>query len=393
MQIGGFHLLLGAALITAIAFLVSAIVTRSKFYGLAIEREISSNRFHAIDGLRGYLALGVLLHHVVINAQLYQTGTWALTPSRLNTFLGRGSVAFFFMITAFLFWGRVIDSHGKIDTLRFYASRIRRLVPMYVLSAALLIVTALAFTHFRRVVPFGDLASQIASWLLFTIPGAPEVNGFKQTGLVNTVFWSLVYEWKFYIALPFIAALAMNGRAWLAAIGISITIALFSTSQVEWFFVGGCIAAYAVRWQALRSWAASPVGSFVALACIAATALYQPMTYTWIGAVLLFVPFSLFAAGNTLFGVLTRRSARLLGLLSYSIYLLHNWVLYLVSRCVNHYTPIADLTLSQYWAVSGAVALITVVLATITYRFVEHPRFQPSKRGGALRMTACSAST
>ncbi|WP_233882082.1 acyltransferase family protein [Paraburkholderia flagellata] len=380
MQIDGLHLLFGAAFVIAIAFMASAIVARSNFYGLLIERETSSKRFHAIDGLRGYLALGVLLHHVVINAQLYQIGSWALTPSRLNTFLGRGSVAFFFMITAFLFWGRMIDGHGKIDTLRFYASRIRRLVPMYLISAGLLIATALTFTHFRIVVPIGDLASQIASWLLFTIPGAPEVNGFKQTGLVNTVFWSLVYEWKFYIALPFVAALAMNGRAWLAAAGVSITIALFSTTQIEWFFLGGCVAACAVRSQALQSWAPRPVGSFVAFACIAATALYQPMTYTWLGAVLLFIPFLLFAGGNSLFGVLTCRPARLLGLLSYSVYLLHNWVLYLVSRMVNHYTPIADLTLGRYWAVVGAVALITVALAAITYRFVEHPRIRPAKK-------------
>ena len=380
MQIGGLYLLSGAAFVIAISFLVSAIVARSNFYGKALQREVSSARFHPIDGLRGYLALGVLLHHVVINAQLYHTGSWALTPSRLNTFVGRGSVAFFFMITAFLFWGRVIDSKGKFDIQRFYASRIRRLVPMYLVSASLLIATVLAFTHFRLVVPIRDLASQIASWLLFTIPGAPEVNGFSQTGLVNTVFWSLTYEWKFYVTLPFLAALAMNGRVWLAAIGISITIALFSPSQVEWFFVGGCVAAYAVRPKALRSWAAKPIGSFTALGCIAATVMYQPMTYTWVGAVLLFIPFLLFAAGNTLFGVLTCRPARLLGLLSYSIYLLHNWVLYLVSRLVNHYTPVADLTLGRYWAIGGAVALITVTLAAITFRFVEHPGIQLSKK-------------
>jgi peptidoglycan/LPS O-acetylase OafA/YrhL len=376
MQIGGLHLLLGAALVIAIAFVVSAIVTRSNFYRLALEREVSSTRFHVIDGLRGYLAIGVLLHHVVINAQLYQTGSWALTPSRLNTFLGRGSVAFFFMITAFLFWGRVIEGNGKFDIHRFYASRIRRLVPMYLVSAGLLIATALTLTHFRLVVSITDLASQLASWLLFTIPGMPEINGFKQTALINSVFWSLVYEWKFYIALPFVATLAMNGRAWLAAIFISITIALFSPSQVEWFFLGGSVAAYAVRSQALRSMAPGPIGSFVALACIATTALYQPMTYTWSGAALLFVPFVLFAAGNTLFGVLTCRPARLLGLLSYSIYLLHNWVLYLVSRLINHYTPIAELTMAQYWIIGGAVALVTVLLSAITYRFVEHPKIQ-----------------
>lgn len=283
------------------------------------------------------------------------------------------------MITAFLFWGRVIEGHGHIDTIRFYASRIRRLVPMYLVSAGLLIVTALAFTHFRIVVPIGDLASQIVSWLLFTIPGTPEINGFNQTRLINTVFWSLAYEWKYYILLPFVAALAVKGRALVLAIGGSIAIALFSPAQVEWFFLGGCIAAYAVRSHVFRSRAPGAVGSFVALGCIATTALYQPMTYTLMGAVLLFVPFVLFAAGNTLFGALTCRPARLLGLLSYSIYLLHNWVLYLVSRCVNHFTAVADLTPAQYWVVGSVVALVTVALSVVTYRFVEYPTMQPQE--------------
>jgi peptidoglycan/LPS O-acetylase OafA/YrhL len=380
MQIGGLQLLLGAVLVIASAFVASAIVARSKFYESAIAREVSSSRFHSIDGLRGYLALGVLMHHLVINAQLYQTGAWALTPSRLNTFLGRGSVAFFFMITAFLFWGRVIDGQGKFDTLRFYASRVRRLVPMYLVSAGLLVATAFALTHFRLVVPVGQLASQLASWALFTFPGTPAINGFQQTALINTVFWSLVYEWKFYIALPFVAALAMNGRAWWVAAGIAVTIALFSDSQIEWFFLAGGIAAYAVRSQILRSYAPGLAGSLVALACIATTAVYQSMTYTFAGAALLFVPFVLFAAGNTLFGVLTCRPARLLGLLSYSVYLLHNWVLYLVSRFVNHYTPVAGLTGARYWAIGGAVALITVALAAVTYRFVEYPGIRSSRK-------------
>ena len=74
------------------------VVRRSAFYRSLVDHEVSANRIHAIDGLRGYLALGVVLHHFVINFQYYQTGVWELTPSRLNTFFGRGSVGFFFMI-------------------------------------------------------------------------------------------------------------------------------------------------------------------------------------------------------------------------------------------------------------------------------------------------------
>lgn len=373
MQIGGLSLASGAALVIAIAFAVAACLVRFGFFKSVVEAEISANRFHAIDGLRGYLALGVLLHHVVINEQFYRTGTWELTPSRLNTFVGRGSVAFFFMITALLFWGRVIEGGGRIDTLKLYVSRVRRLVPMYLASAGLLIATALALTHFRISAPLADLVSQITSWLLFTIPGMPDINGLKQTSLINTVFWSLVYEWRFYLILPFAAAIASVSRAWAVAVGAGLCIALFSATQIEWFFIGGCVAAYFVRVKAVQELSVGPTGSFVALACIATTALYQPLTYSPLAAALLLVPFLIFAAGNSLFGLLTCRPARLLGLLSYSVYLLHNWVLYLVSRMVNHYTAVAGLSPVRYWALAVPVVLATVTLSALTYRFVEYP--------------------
>jgi peptidoglycan/LPS O-acetylase OafA/YrhL len=373
MQIGGLHLFCGAVLVIAIAFAAAICLGHLGFFRSAIEGEVSSNRFHAIDGLRGYLALGVLLHHFVINQQFYRTGSWELTPSRLNTFLGRGSVAFFFMITAFLFWRRAIEGDGRIDTLKLYVSRFRRLVPMYLVSAGLLIVTALALTHFRLSTGLVDLVSQITSWLLFTIPGLPDINGLKQTSLINTVFWSLVYEWRFYLILPFAAAIAAVSRAWVVALGAGLCIALFSPTQIEWFFVGGCVAAHFVRLKTVRDLSAGPIGSVVALACIVVTALYQPITYSPLGAALLFVPFLIFAAGNSLFGLLTCRPARLLGLLSYGLYLLHNWVLYLVSRMVNHYTAVAGLSPAHYWALAVPVVLVTVGLSALTYRFVEYP--------------------
>ncbi|MEX3954880.1 acyltransferase family protein [Trinickia sp. EG282A] len=366
------NLLLGTTLVLATTGGFAAWIARSTFYRALLSREASSARFHAIDGLRGYLAVGVLMHHLSINQQLYRTGVWQLTPSRIDTFLGRGSVAFFFMITAFLFWGRVLDCNSTFESVKFFTSRLRRLVPMYVTSASLVILTALALTHFRILVPAHDLTRQVVSWLLFTIPGAPEINSFGQSTLINTVYWSLTYEWKFYLLLPLFAALA-RGWAFVVAAGVALWITLFSTAQVEWFFLSGCIAAYAVRIQALRDAAQRAIGTPAALVSTVAAVLLQPMTYTPIGALLLFVPFVVLAAGNSFYGLLTFPAARVLGTLSYSFYLLHNWVLYLVSRLVNHFTPVSDLSAAQYWCVGCLAALITVGLSAFTFRFVEYP--------------------
>ncbi|MEM5450540.1 acyltransferase family protein [Paraburkholderia sp. BR14263] len=368
---------LGSLFAIVLALTIAQIVYHSfGFYRKAIDREVKSSRYHAIDGLRGFLAIGVVLHHIHINHHFYLTGGWELTPSRLSTLFGRGSVAMFFMITAFLFWGRVMESKGRFEAIRFFQNRVLRLVPMYLVSAALVVVTAMALTHFRLNVPLDDLATQIGSWLLFTFPGVPPINGFPQTALINTVFWSLIYEWKFYLVLPLIGALAFRWGTSGVALGVGACIALFSPSQVEWYFVAGCMAAMAVRTPAIHRMCQNTFATALAIACTASVIYWQPLVYSPGGAALLFVPFLIIAGGNTLIGLLSNKAARLLGLLSYSVYLLHNWVLYLASRLVNHYVPVASLPHESYLGFGACVVGVTVLIAALTYRFVEFPAIQ-----------------
>jgi peptidoglycan/LPS O-acetylase OafA/YrhL len=381
MPVTAIHPAVPVLIIGLLTCAVAAVLVRStSFYRTLIDKEVSSTRAHSIDGLRGYLALGVVFHHVVINYQYYQSGEWALTPSSLNTFLGRGSVAFFFMTTAYLFWSRALNESGRVDAFRFYVSRLRRMVPMYLVSAGLVVITALALTHLRLLVRPLDLTRQVMSWALFTIPGAPNINTFNQTSLINTVLWSLVYEWKFYFLFPFLAIFARTWLQWGLATVAALYIGLYSDSQIEWFFLAGCVAAMLTHARVARNLATGWIGASTAIVCIAVTIKCQPMVYSWLGASLLFVAFFIFASGNTMFGILTWRPARLLGVLSYSIYLLHNWALYLVSKLVNHYTSVGALSERPYWFLGAFVVLLTLTLAAVTYRFIEYPCLQSRAR-------------
>ncbi|WP_027780600.1 acyltransferase family protein [Paraburkholderia caledonica] len=358
----------------------TVIARHSRFYRALVDEEILAKRFHSIDGLRGYLALGVVFHHVMINYQYYQSGVWELTPSRLNTFLGHGSVAFFFMITAYLFWNRATSEHGHVDAFIFYVSRLRRMVPMYLFCVTLLICTVTALTHFRLMVSTRDLAQQILSWILFTVPGAPDINGFRQSYLVNTVFWSLVYEWKFYLMFPLLAIFARPRTQWFFAAVAALCIWFYSDTKLEWFFLSGCLAAMLTRTRIARVVATGWVWAAFAIACAAAALLLQPIVYSAIGAGLLLPTFVVIASGNSMFGLLTWRPARLLGLLSYSVYLLHNQVLYLLSRLVNHYVSLAAMSKPAYYLVGTLVVLLTIAIAALTYRLIEYPFLRVSPR-------------
>jgi peptidoglycan/LPS O-acetylase OafA/YrhL len=96
-----------------------------------------------IDGLRGFLAFGVFVHHASIWYYFLQHGSWVVPESRLYTHLGQSTVTVFFMITGFLFYGKVLESKkNNIDWLRLYVSRCLRILPLFLLvmlSGALVI--------------------------------------------------------------------------------------------------------------------------------------------------------------------------------------------------------------------------------------------------------------
>jgi len=259
---------------------------------------MASPRFHAIDGLRGYLALGVVFHHIGLNYVWYRTGVWGAGVSRFGVFLGDGSVAFFFMITAFLFWNRALDEGGRLDAYRFYVSRVRRLVPMYVVASGLAVLTALAIIGFRLNVSLLQLTRECLAWILFTAPGAPNINGFTDTLYINTVFWSLVWEWKFYLALPLLALFATPRYCWYAVAAAAACIAMFSATHFEWFFLVGCSIAMLARFDGVRRLARAPTAAIIAIALVAAAIAFLPKVYSFAGACLLAIPFLIFAGGN-----------------------------------------------------------------------------------------------
>lgn len=375
------NLILPCFLITltliALAWLVDR---RSQFYRAHVDEEIAATRFHSIDGLRGFLAIFVLFHHSVINYFYYSSGQWTVPPSRVATLFGQGGVAMFFMVTALLFWHRALVSKGKLDLGRFFLSRIMRTVPMYVVSASTLVITALALTHFRLNVPPSQIFKDTSAWLLFTFLGTPNVNGLPNTVLINTVFWSLVYEWRFYFVFPLLLFFSRGAASWVLLACCALLVHWYSVNNVEWYFVYGALAAmilYAV--PSVRKVLVGRIGSIAVLACLGAIYKTTPTAYSASAAPLFFAVFLVLASGNTMFGVLTSRPARVLGAVSYSIYLLHNFFLYLLFRWINHFTDVIALSLFKYWTMTALVGFVTVGVSLLTYRYIEYPFLKPPR--------------
>ena len=166
-------------------------------------------RYQTIDGLRGYLAFFVFLHHASIWFFYLRGGGWDVPPSNLFTHFGQSSVALFFMLTAFLFVTKLLDSRKTgVDWKHLYLSRVFRLVPLYVFAMLLLFILVASLSDWQMREPIGKLFSAVLRWLLFTVGGGPDINGIVNTPIITAgVTWSLPYEWLFYFCLPLLALL------------------------------------------------------------------------------------------------------------------------------------------------------------------------------------------
>jgi peptidoglycan/LPS O-acetylase OafA/YrhL len=143
-------------------------------------------------------------------------------------------------------------------------------------------------------------------------------------------------------------------------------------------FLFGMAAAYLVKRfessQRLLAWQSS-LGIVVLLVAVPAI-LPQPYIYNVGVIALLFCAFVLIACGNDLLGLLTASASRYLGTISYSIYLLHGIVFFIVLRLVNQLYPIQGMNPIFFWLLIGVCGLIVVSVSGLTYRYIEYPFLQ-----------------
>src|SRR5258705_11312976 len=71
----------------------------------------AGSRLGNIDGLRGFLALGVFGHHAVITHEYVRTGYLAGPASSFYMLLGQSGVGVVFPVSGFLFLGKLLHGH------------------------------------------------------------------------------------------------------------------------------------------------------------------------------------------------------------------------------------------------------------------------------------------
>lgn len=349
----------------------------------------SSSRTSTIDGLRGYLAVGVFVHHGVIYYRLLTESIWDNPPSSLYTQLGTINVSLFFMITGYLFWGKIIASQGRPGWLKLWIGRAFRIGPVYFLMTGLMLLIIAIATQFTLQEPLSKVLLEVAPLLLFGLvePGHV-INGFNgPRGITAAVTWTLRYEWVFYlIILPISALFARNRKHHLiyavSVLLLCLVYPLFKQGSsnhllLATFYIGMvCASLQDHDWTIPVSDRSMSIMATAALWFV----FFEPIpTPKPIQIFLSGIVFFSIVNGCSLFGLLTHKSAQRLGEISYGIYLLQGIVLFVFAQNLDIHAFVTA-TPIHYWLFLSIQAITLICIAFAAYHFLEKPGIATGKK-------------
>ncbi|WP_157234978.1 acyltransferase family protein [Methylosinus sp. LW4] len=340
----------------------------------------SSGRIGRIDGLRGLLALSVMMHHFVIWMQATRLGgSWERPTVLFLENLGGGSVSIFFMITGFLFHRVALEGFHISRIAALWVGRFFRLTPMVAASvvATCLIILWTQDYSIRPDTVFAPLLSWVAAL------GQPPLLGHADSGRIDAyVLWSLKYEWAFYLfGLPLMAIAydLLRGKAPNAALPLALifgSLAMARLTALDWLafpplFAMGMLASEATKLEKARIWSSSRGGMLAASACLLAALACAPKPYGTPWDFLFGLFFASVACGNDVFGLLRRRALLALGECSYGIYLFHGVILFVLFDFGG--PALAALDTASLPLLLPLVAIVVVALTAATFIVIEKP--------------------
>ncbi len=325
-----------------------------------------------LDGLRALAVLVVVVFHVS-------------QPSRFAGYVG---VDVFFALSGFLITTillREIEDHATIRLGRFYVRRLLRLYP------ALILMLVCSFPFYRSLGgTIGQQAKEAAIAATYTSNLYMTYRHEWLSGFTHT--WSLALEEQYYLVWPVTLLLAVRARLSRRTIGIALAAAAVVTAglNVHDYHYGtiaaplqttstGLLAGSALALLLLpgagRSarvprpellglvGAALFVGELIVFSSTRAipAGFYSPAAVL---ATLLIIASTTAIRTGWLVRSFSIAPAVALGRISYGVYLWH----YPVLLVLNHYLS----TLSR-WGILPIDLAVTLIIATLSYRFVETP--------------------
>ena len=333
-----------------------------------IDEDTEPTRSNSIDGMRYVLASFVIFHHMDCAYTFIKKGNWAPT-SDLLLYFGRYGVALFFMITAFLFWGKIRKAN-EVDWIELYKKRLYRIAPLSVFCS--IAALSLLFLLTERNEFSLSVINNALSWFdLGLWNDKPPVTTFQYPFMALAgVTWTLRWEWIFYFSLP----LLYMFKKW----SFELTIFLFAfsvyflpgftndSSLWSYFFTGMLCREIKDRIVITKKLANAALICTILITLLAQPTLYGPSEKLFLCAIFFSV-----VSGANLFGFLITKAAIRLGAISYSLYLTQGLILF---PLILHFKTNNEPELNVHTFVILVLCYAEIcLLSSITYHFIERP--------------------
>lgn len=368
-----------------VSFIVANYITTFKSFSFLNNR---TNRYGSIDGLRGYLALSVFVHHFMLTWYWKNTGHWYRPHELYFQNIGIIGVMMFFMITGFLFTSKLIKDKGKINWVKLYKSRFYRIYPLYIFIIILISFVVFFYTD-EAVKNYAKLANDYFKWFVFH---GENIHTHNHTSLIIAgVDWSLKYEWLFYLFLPILAFLLMFNR-WILAILAIVSISFFlqdyeiftiTTIHLTYFVVGVVAAFLYTKKEKFKDFINLPIITMFILfllgKAIFSEHIFYKNVYYYTPILYVSIFFIAVALGNDIFGFLKHKASILLGEISYSIYLMHGFIIYFIYTIIEP-IDLKTITSLEHTYMMPFLVFIVVLISTKTYLYIEAPAIRFGKR-------------
>jgi peptidoglycan/LPS O-acetylase OafA/YrhL len=355
-------------------------------------------RIVELESLRGLMALWVILAHLLTVAG-FNPGSWS-GPLKL---IGRGieAVDVFIILSGFVIWA-LLDREGE-SYRAFIVRRLLRLYPVYLVCLVAAILTApLAVSALKslpwdsvhnagRVSIFADsfayFPAQLSAHLVMLHGLLPEsVLPSSPYAFIGQA-WSISLEWQFYLVAPVLFWCNTRYRSALPVLlGCVALMGFYTVNWLPsslppklWLFVVG-MGSYALWKHADRIPARAYV--FLLSGCVMAVICKSPALLIWacvLSALIAAQQGSSSGAARALLGVLQSGPMRHVGKISYSLYLSHMVVLYLVLFALSPYARALGQGL-HFAVLAGCVLCLSFVLSDVLHRYVEQPGIRLGKR-------------
>jgi peptidoglycan/LPS O-acetylase OafA/YrhL len=337
-------------------------------------------RFTVVDALRGIAALGVVLFHLVAEDH-HIPQLKALMPGWLSAVLDHGNlgVAIFFVLSGFVISHSLYKERVTLPLAgRFMLRRSIRLDPSYWVAIAF----ALSFAFLSALV-LPDKARPDVSWQQITahVFYVQEILGYPE---INPIFWTLCLEIQFYLIYALLlAATCSNYKATVIVLFTAMAISLLWPIGIIktglWLgsflplwhgFLLGVGAYWAWRDQRL----APPFLAFAAIVVAFAALRNDAFSVTYAATALLLWSC---AMSDQISRGLNWCWLQFLGLISYSLYLIHNPITGASFR-VGYMLTGRGIWSEALWFV--AVLGACIVAAAIMWWLIERPSMRIARK-------------